>query len=191
MFDYRRHLPHWQPEHVFVFLTWRLAGTLPRFRLRPAGFPVARPTPGRAFLAVDRRADQATSGPLWLGDPRVERLVRDILQAGEEERGWYRLRAWVILPNHVHVLLLPYRPLALITRWIKGSTARQANRILGRTGHSFWQDESYDHWVRSAGELEQIVRYIEGNPVAAGLVRAVEQWPWSSATWTGETSCPT
>ena len=145
MFDCRRYLPHWQPAQAFVFLTWRLAGSLPRCRLPQAGVAPQRSTAGRAFLVVDRLSDQATSGPLWLRDPRVARLVSQTLQAGEQERGGYRLRAWVIMPNHVHVLWQPHRTLAQITRWVKGSTARQANLILGRTGQPFWQDESYDH----------------------------------------------
>jgi type I restriction enzyme R subunit/putative DNA methylase len=76
-------------------------------------------------------------------------------------------------------------------RLLRRSAARQANLILGRTGQPFWQDESYDHWVRTEAELEKIVRYIERNPVAAGLAAAVEDWPWSSARATGETACPT
>ena len=60
-------------------------------------------------------------------------------------------------------------------------TARQANVILGRTGQPFWQDESYDRWVRGPSELEKIVRYIERNPVSAGLVDSIENWRWSSA----------
>lgn len=66
--------------------------------------------------------------------------------------------------------------------WLKGSTARKANQLLGRTGMPFWQDESYDHWVRDRQQLERIVRYIEDNPVSAGLAAAVCQWPWSSAS---------
>jgi putative DNA methylase len=54
-------------------------------------------------------------------------------------------------------------------------------RIMGRTGSPFWQDESYDHWVRGPEELAKIVRYIEENPVAAGLVSRGENWRWSSA----------
>jgi REP element-mobilizing transposase RayT len=49
--------------------------------------------------------------------------------------------------NHVHVLLLPKTSLPVITRWLKGSTARKANLIPGRTGDAFWQDESFDHRV--------------------------------------------
>jgi hypothetical protein len=60
-------------------------------------------------------------------------------------------------------------------------SARQANAILGRTGLPFWQDESYDRWVRTPEEFARIVRYIERNPATAGLVKSVEDWRWSSA----------
>ncbi|MCX6620942.1 MAG: transposase, partial [Acidobacteria bacterium] len=86
-----------------------------------------------------------------------------------------------VMPNHVHLLILPHAALPLITHWIKGRTAREANLLLGRTGEPFWQHESYDHWVRSARELLRIAAYIEANPVAAGL-STPEDWPWSSAT---------
>jgi putative transposase len=85
------------------------------------------------------------------------------------------------MPNQVHILELPRVPLATLTRRLKGYTARQANRILGRTGEAFWQTESYDHWVRSEQEWERIVRYIESNPVGAGLATRPEDHPWSSA----------
>ncbi len=64
---------------------------------------------------------------------------------------------------------------------LKGATAREANRLLGRTGEPFWQKESYDHWVRSQREFEKIRAYIESNPVKAGLVQEPEDYPWSSA----------
>ena len=79
----------------------------------------------------------------------------------EDGRHIYPLRAWVIMPNHVSVLLRPETSLPVITRWLKGSTARHANLILGRTGLVFWQDESFDHRVRDEVELERIVRYVE------------------------------
>ena len=64
---------------------------------------------------------------------------------------------------------------------LKGATAREANRLLGRTGEPFWQKESYDHYVRNRIEFEKIRTYIETNPVKAGLVRNPEDYPWSSA----------
>src|SRR5207253_3834247 len=100
------------------------------------------------------------------------------------EKQWqlYDLLAWVIMSNHVHVLLEPHKRLAEITRAVKNISAREANVLLGRTGLPFWQDESYDHWVRNDGEFARIVRYIEWNPVRAGLVGCPAEWRWSSAS---------
>jgi putative DNA methylase len=71
--------------------------------------------------------------------------------------------------------------LSQITRSLKGSTAREANKLLDRTGQPFWQDESYDHWARDDDEFSRIIAYIENNPVKAGLVLKPEDWQWSSA----------
>jgi hypothetical protein len=64
---------------------------------------------------------------------------------------------------------------------LKRFTAREANRILGRTGQPFWQDESYDRLIRNEKEFERTLRYIETNPVKAGLAATPEEFPWSSA----------
>jgi putative DNA methylase len=71
--------------------------------------------------------------------------------------------------------------LSTITKSLKGYTAREANRRLGRTGEQFWQQESFDHWPRDEGEFLRIIEYIENNPVKAGLVQRPEDWLWSSA----------
>jgi len=80
-----------------------------------------------------------------------------------------------------HVLLLPKIAASRLLESLKGATAREANRVLGRTGERFWQAESYDHWVRDDREFERIVAYIENNPVKAGLVSRPEDYRWSSA----------
>jgi putative transposase len=177
---YERRLPHWQPEGAAIFLTWRLQGSLPR----TASITIDRREPqsaGKAFAATDRELDNAASGPRWLLEERVARCVVDALRYGERQLGLYELRAWVLMANHVHILIYPQAQLSRITKAVKNFSARQANTILGRTGQPFWQDESYDHWVRGPDELEKIVRYIEENPVAAGLVERAENWQWSSA----------
>jgi REP element-mobilizing transposase RayT len=174
--EYRRRLPHLQPGEACLFVTWRLHGSIPTSVLR-GRFP----TPGHAFAASDRALAQ-DQRHLWLRDPRIARLLSEAIRAGQTERQFYELEAWVVMPNHVHLLVRPSVALARITQWLKGGTARQANAILGRTGEPFWQDESFDHWVRSERELGRITAYIEENPVSAGLVEAAEDWPWSSAT---------
>jgi REP element-mobilizing transposase RayT len=191
---YRRKLPHWLPEvseEAFLFITWRLAGSLPwgrRFGL-PSGAGASACqvgqalSPGKSFIAFDRETDKAAFGPVWLRDPRIATMVAETLQHGESEMEFYRLRAWVIMPNHVHLLMLPKQPLPVIMRWLKGSTARKANLILSRSGETFWQDESFDHRVRDQAELDWLVHYVEHNPVTAGLIANPAVWPWSSAGW--------
>jgi REP element-mobilizing transposase RayT len=120
-------------------------------------------------------------GACWLRDPRIAQCVADTLQFGGSQLKLYELIAWVVMPNHVHVLLRPNVPLATITKSVKQHTARRANQMLRRVGESFWQDESYDHWARSSREQARITLYIEENPVLAGLVKSPEQWRSSSA----------
>ena len=64
---------------------------------------------------------------------------------------------------------------------LKGVSARNANAELGRVGEPFWQDESFDHWIRDSSQFERIRSYIEQNPVKAGLAKKPEDWQWSSA----------
>ena len=178
MAEYQRRLPHFHPNDAWVFLTWRLWGSLPA-SVDSASYL----TPGRAFAARDRVLDRHPSGPRWLQDGRIADLVAHSILAGDCERHFYQLGAWVVMPNHAHLLIHPVVPIPVLTRWLKGSTARSANRILGRTGQPFWQDESWDHYLRHESQIERTAAYIEQNPVSAGLVFSAELWLWSSAGW--------
>jgi type I restriction enzyme R subunit/putative DNA methylase len=132
------------------------------------------------FAAQDRALAQG-HGRLWLSDTQIARHVAEAIRAGES-RKLYELSAWVVMPNHAHLLVLPQVALPRITHWIKGRTAREANLLLRRVGQPFWQHESYDHWVRNEKEFQRIAAYVEENPVSAGLAATPEDWPWSSAT---------
>lgn len=91
MLEYRRRLPHIQPDHVYIFLTWRLFGSLPVTRVKGP-----YPTPGHAFVAADRAPDHSGAGPQWLRDPRVAGLVAESIRSGANQRRWYELNAWVV-----------------------------------------------------------------------------------------------
>jgi putative transposase len=171
---WERRLPHWIPEHTPIFATWRLAGTLPLAQA------VSLPASAQSWMNADARMDHAESGPRWLAQPAVARIVTQALHYGEAARNWYRLHAWVVMPNHVHMVMTPQHAFPEVMRWLKWTTARRANPILERTGMPFWQDESFDHWIRDEQDFGRIVQYVEWNPVAAGLVDTAEQWPWSS-----------
>lgn len=135
----------------------------------------------RLFAKVDAILDSAKSGPLWLKQTKIANMIQNALL--ERYANLYALWSYVIMANHLHVLLKPKPPanIAIITKNVKGFTAREANKMLARTGQRFWQDESFDHWARDRAELFRIVRYIENNPVKAGLVKTPSDWRWSSA----------
>jgi REP element-mobilizing transposase RayT len=124
--------------------------------------------------------DAASSGPLWLKDPEIAACAECAIQRGAE-LGHYVLRAYVVMPNHLHVLLDPLVPLRKLTGGVKGVSARDANLRLGRTGKPFWQDESFDHWIRDPGQFARTKAYIENNPVKARLCAQPQDWRWSSA----------
>jgi putative transposase len=126
---------------------------------------------------VDKDLDRTLTGPHWLKKPEIAERVVELMVEGDAQLGYFSLCAFVVMPNHIHILLTPKLELRRIMNGLKGATARDANRILNRTGKPFWQDESYDHCVRSDGEFGKICRYIENNPVSAGLVRRPEDWP--------------
>ncbi len=178
---YARHLPHWHPDGKTLFVTWRLFGSLPSSVLSKYT-DLARTAPGKAFTEIDRFLDRVTSGPRWLARDDLASLLVETLRRGDQPLGLFELYAWVVMPNHVHVLLQPAAPLARITQGIKGATARKANDLLGIAGQHSWQNESFDHWVRSGQEMERIKLYIEWNPVKAGLIDSPEKWRWSSAS---------
>ena len=174
---YKRRLPHWLPEGKAVFFTWRLYGSLPAQR-----FSNSELSAGERFKETEKILDRAHSGPIWLKDPPIAQLVAAAILRGASELQHYNLHSYSVMPNHVHLLVTPKLQVQKITRALKGVTARKANDLLHRTGLPFWQDESFDHWVRDEGEFNRLKRYIEQNPVKACLVRTPEEWPWSSAS---------
>jgi REP element-mobilizing transposase RayT len=129
---------------------------------------------------MDRYLDTTRTGPMWLRQPTVADLVSENIRAGAGER-FYELHAWVVMANHVHLLIRPFIEPREAVRRIKGRSAREANLVLRRTGEPFWQSESYDRWVRNTEEMTRTSRYIENNPVTAGLVSRAEDYRWSSA----------
>ena len=162
-----------------LFVTFRLHGSLPAGRC----FTSDTLTSGQAFVHLDRLLDRPSAGPLYLQMPDIARLVaRSIRKGGHTD---YTLHAWVVMPNHVHLLVTPLTNVSAIMQRLKGATAREANRELCRAGMPFWQHESYDRLVRDAQEFARIENYIVQNPVRAGLAASPELYRWSSA-WLSE-----
>jgi REP element-mobilizing transposase RayT len=195
---YQRHLPHQIPAGFPIFLNWNLKGSLPqrvvdrleqeRKRLQQEPHHQHESEPQRKlrhdkllFAIRDRYLDTAGEGPMHLKDPRTARVVVESFVWGVPQR--YELYAFVVMANHVHVLLRPKVALKVITQGIKGYTSHRINGIQDARGRVLWQDECYDHWARDEEEMHRIIEYIENNPVVAGLCQRPEDWPWSSAAW--------
>ena len=222
---YRRNLPHVQPPGATFFVTFHLAGSLPRSVLQQwkseksnllklqnnsrlgttesKTIEQKREWERQWFRKIEKTLDDAQSGPVWLKDDRIAKEVADSMHYLDGKV--YRLDAYCIMANHVHVVFAPlplqpsavaqtfslrdndgdaqtkslcYNTLSSIMRSLKGYTARKANQLLGRRG-AFWQHESYDHCVRNSNEWRRIITYVLNNPVKAGLVDEWEKWSWN------------
>ncbi|HUM68690.1 MAG TPA: hypothetical protein PLK31_07580 [Chloroflexota bacterium] len=200
--EYQRNLPHIQPPGATLFVTFRLAGSIPTAvleqlkeeaeeqeqRIRATAVPVDLPyllyqEQKRQFARWDAVLDRADSGPRWLGQPEIATIVVDSLHF--LDGNVYDMDTFTVMPTHVHAVFQPlakedgsYHALQKILHSLKRHTAWEANKLLERDG-AFWQHESYDHVVRDRREWERIVAYVLNNPVKAGLVQTWEEWPWS------------
>jgi hypothetical protein len=115
----RRRLPHIYPKDRWLFVTWQLHGSLPQARHPPPD----KPSAGKAFVWMDRYLDTAREGPMFLRNPAVSAAVIEVLRRGAA-MDFYDLRAFVVMANHVHVLLYPHKEASYVLQWIKGVTAR-------------------------------------------------------------------
>jgi putative transposase len=148
------------------------------------------------FALVDGLLDHQ-SPVQHLAEPSLAKLVESGMLHFAGER--YGIIAWCVMPSHYHWLFQPIlswtnevlssgksnarlqkSPREMIQQNLQSWTARVCNKALGRSGQ-FWQHETWDHWVRDEDELVRIVRYIENNPVKAGLVQSPSAWGWSSS----------
>jgi REP element-mobilizing transposase RayT len=123
-------------------------------------------------------------GECHLRRPEIAQLVEDAMRFFHGER--YALRAWVVMPNHVHALFkVATTPMAEILESWKKHTAFKANRLLNRRGE-FWQADYWDTFMRNSAHELETRNYIENNPTKAGLVRDLKVWSWSSARFRDE-----
>ncbi len=177
-----RHLPHWRQEGCTYFVTLRLADSVPQDRLlqwqtelrqwrrrHPEPHTPDQEKEYAEFFAdrFHRWLDEGR-GECWLKRPELARVVEEALRFFDAQRYW--LGHFVIMPNHVHVLVRPFgnHTLSEILHSWKSSTAKRINTLLERTG-TVWQDESFDCIVRDEAALEKFSTYVQENPGRANL----------------------
>ncbi len=185
----RGRLPHWEKEAGLYFITFHLADSLPRSVLAKIAerHRILESTQQnnanllpeqKALLASSTRArieecfDRGAGSCSFL-DMRIAGAMAAALRYREGMH--YRLLAWCVMPNHVHVVvrLFPGRELAKVVKAWKNFSAKAANQALGRKGQ-FWRREYYDRLIRNGDELDRAIRYVVENPARAGL----KNWTW-------------
>ncbi len=186
----RGYLPHFETREKMQSITFRLADSLPQSKLAELEHELAHLPEDQQGLERRKKIDQwldAGMGCCALRHPALAQVVQDSLFRFDGER--YKLLAWCIMPNHVHVLIRPEAGLGKIVQSWKSYTGRWAlahNAELGlgvpgnSPGKAFWMREYWDRYIRDKKHYEAVVDYIHNNPVKAGLCKVMEQWRWSS-----------
>jgi len=187
----RGFLPHRDEPGLTQFVTFHLADSFPE-SLRSEWEHFARIEDDREQRKQLEAYLDKGRGECHLRWPGIAKLVEDNFRqfsgecCGSQSRApgalaRYELRAWVIMPNHVHIL---FRVVAVsmaetVGAW-KKHTGRLANKLLGKQG-AFWAEDIFDGFLRDSEHELQTVQSIENNPTKAELVLDPKNWPWSSA----------
>jgi putative DNA methylase len=179
----RGYLPHFDLPGLVQFISYRLHDAMPA-SLRHEW---------AALLEIDDELKRRTKMEAYLDLGLGNCELRDARAATAVEENWlrfdgndYRLLAWVVMPNHIHLLVEIWQtPQAQLVKDWKGFSARRINRLLARRG-KLWQDDYWDRYIRDEAHYRKVVHYIESNPVKAGLVKSPQQWPFSSARFRDE-----
>jgi REP element-mobilizing transposase RayT len=171
----RKNLPHFHSNEVLQFITFKLIDSVPR------GFVSNTKVLSKQEIRhkIEKCLD-AGYGSCYLKDPNVAKIIQDSLLYHNGSK--YDLISWVIMPNHVHLLVRPANNHSLsdVLHSIKSFTSHKANAYLGRKGQ-FWQHEYFDRFIRNEKHYNATISYIENNPVKANLCRYPAEWPFGSA----------
>jgi len=173
----RGYVPHRDEPGLVQFVTFRLADALPK-ALRAEWEGLLKMEDDRKRrIELEAYLDKGR-GECHLRHPEIAKIVEDSLLFRHKQD--YELRAWVIMPNHVHLLFQVFGvPMSQLVNAWKGFTAKQSNKVLVRRG-KFWQDDYWDTFIRDEEHERRTWKYIEANPVKANLVLDGKKWPWSS-----------
>lgn len=206
---YQRNLPHWQPKGAEYFITFRLAGSLPKnlvkelvqarkellsrakkIDVNSEGFPKQELLiQQKIFQKYESQLDKGATGPTWLSNESVAKIVKEALHYRDQTQ--YDLYAYCLMSNHVHLvfklLATDDRPADTllsgypVTNLLKKLKSYTAVNANKELERSgrFWHRESYDRVIRDSDELERAIAYTLNNPVKANLIPRWEDWSHS------------
>jgi len=177
----RGYLPHFDDGVRTQFITYRLSDSLPqkvlkKYKLQLENLEIDE---RELNVKIDKYLDRGI-GECHLQKREMAEIVEENLLRFNNEK--YKLHAWVIMPNHVHLLLTAMNgyTISQIVHSCKSYTSNKTNKILGRRKR-FWFPEAFDRFIRDYDHFEKTLSYIERNPVKAGLCKNQSDWRFSSA----------
>lgn len=185
----RGYLPHFDINGIYQAITYRLADSLPGAR---ASRPLLHQNEKEKIdhrKHIQQELDKGY-GSCVLRNPNIATIVVNAWKHFDGKR--YDLVAYVVMPNHVHVLIKTYVgfPLSGVIHSWKSFTGHKIESYLKNSGRDArapgkgsktWQNEYFDRFIRDERHFVQTIAYIHENPVKAGLCRKASEWPWSSA----------
>ncbi|MFT3742385.1 MAG: transposase [Gammaproteobacteria bacterium] len=173
----RRSIPHYDPGYGYQMITYRLADALPRHVVQEI---FNNKTHEKHKLSDVEKYLDRHYGSCILSKPEIAQIVIDNWHWFDEQR--YKLHAFVVMPNHVHLLIRVFEGNAL-SHIIHGWKSYTANRIkqFVRAPTTIWQADYWDRFIRDQDHFNRVVEYIHYNPVKAGICEKPSYWPYSSA----------
>jgi len=184
----RGYLPHFESSRLTQHVTFHLADSLPENALRLLNAELRHLSPEKQVTERRQRVDawiDAGIGSCVLSKPDIAEMVQGSLFIFDSQR--YRLFAWVVMPNHVHVLFEPaaeWKVATIVASWKKFTARKICDYYRNSDALSegaVWHREYWDRYIRDRKHFGETVKYIHMNPVKAGLVDRAEKWKWSSA----------
>ncbi len=174
-------MPHFDGGEIVQFITFRLGDSLPKKVIEKwqKELELELISEIEYHRKIDKYLDKS-HGECYLKDKKIAELVEDTLFYFDNKK--YKLIAYVLMPNHAHILIKPLKnqSLASIMHSLKSYTSHEANKILVREG-KFWSKEYFDRFMRDYEHFVKTVDYIHNNPVKAGLCERFDEWRFSSA----------
>lgn len=188
--EYRRKLPHIQPEDAVYFVTFNLKGALPKYIVVEPSSNIKAikqdvnissnnkfKAANEYFEQIEEFLDAGSYGKHWLKQHNIAAKIADSLHFLDAKS--FKLICYCVMSNHVHFIAYKcQKPLHRIMHSLKSYTANECNAILEREG-AFWQREYFDRIVRDRNDLDKKIKYVLNNPVKAGLVGKWSEYEFS------------
>ncbi|MFP4025817.1 MAG: REP-associated tyrosine transposase [Thiohalospira sp.] len=188
--EYRRKLPHIQPQNAVFFVTFNLIGAMPlhildqlkdKYKESKHNLYNSHKNKIEAFDnyndQINDIIDKGEYGPHWLKNHNVAKVIADSFHFLNRKE--FKLICFCIMSNHVHFIAYKLtNPLNKIMHTLKSYTANECNKILNREG-AFWQREYFDRIVRDSNDLNDKIKYTINNPVKAGIVKHWAEFPFN------------